>query len=419
MENKGVKVSLYVILTLLAAIPMMSVSAILMVIGKEQFTTGTYISMIILDVIFIGLSIVVARIIAKPITRMSEKIRNVAAGDLSEGEDVHSIISETYSLICSQELLARKLKEVMAETKTTSEELIGLIEEVSDDSSRASGDSAQINSAMEDLAQGATSMATSVQDLSSEIAEIDMCIEDMESSVKELNKSSDAMQQANADASEYMAKVGEASGSSVEAVNKISKQIESTNRAIEKIDEAVVAIMEIASQTNLLALNASIEAARAGEAGRGFAVVAGEINNLSMQSNESAKEISDIVTDIKNQSRTSVELAGQVKAIIEKEQEYVDDTNRKFELLNNEIGTSLDNIRVIGDKVLVIGEVKNRISSNVEDLSAVSEENAASNEEVSASLNGINEAINGISIGGGRMTEGALKLQDAIGYYKF
>lgn len=372
----------------------------------------------ILVVVFAGLGILVARIVSKPIKGVSESIERIAEGDLSDKDAVHSIVKETALLARAQNLLQEKLSAVIDETRQTSDNLISTIEEVSDDSSRASGDANQINSAMEDLAQGATAMASAVQDISSEVAEIDMCVGDMVDSVKQLNDASDAMKSANAEATQFMDKVAEASDSSVEAVAKITGQIEATNQAIDKIDEAVTAIMGIASQTNLLALNASIEAARAGEAGRGFAVVADEINNLSMQSNESAKEISGIVNEIKAQSRASVELAGKVRDIIEKEQAYVEDTNAKFAVLNAQIQVSVDNIQNISSKVETLDEVKNRISSNVEDLSAVSEENAASNEEVSASLSNITEAINGISEGGSNMTQGALELQDAIAYFR-
>lgn len=51
----------------------------------------------------------------------------------------------------------------------------------------------------------------------------------------------------------------------------------------------------IAGQTNLLALNAAIEAARAGDAGRGFAVVADAVRNLSTQSGETGKRITERV----------------------------------------------------------------------------------------------------------------------------
>lgn len=63
----------------------------------------------------------------------------------------------------------------------------------------------------------------------------------------------------------------------------------------EQMINTLALIDEIASSTNLLALNASIEAARAGEAGRGFAVVANEIGSLASNTQESLKEINQLM----------------------------------------------------------------------------------------------------------------------------
>lgn len=66
-------------------------------------------------------------------------------------------------------------------------------------------------------------------------------------------------------------------------------------------------IQQISKQTNLLALNASIEAARAGDLGRGFSVVAEEVRALAEKSNDSAINIINSVTKVREQSQTIVE----------------------------------------------------------------------------------------------------------------
>ena len=74
--------------------------------------------------------------------------------------------------------------------------------------------------------------------------------------------------------------------------------MEKLNKATAQIGDIVEMIGKIAAQTNLLALNATIEAARAGEAGKGFAVVAEEVKELSSQTAKATDTIAAQITDV-------------------------------------------------------------------------------------------------------------------------
>ena len=351
----------------------------------------------LLLVIFIPLCIYFSNKISKVLKTCSTNIGKLSEGDLGEQEETESIIDETKDLIYSSKVLKDKLDEIIGNIKTVSGDLNNDAQTVHSLSDNSSMSVNQISNAMEDLANGATEMASNVQDISKSVGDLNDTIGVLADSSAALATSSENIKNANNEARNYIGRVSDSSVQTVEAVDNITKQISSTNDAVQKIKEAVDMITSIASQTNLLALNASIEAARAGEAGRGFAVVASEIGNLSDQSSKSAEEIRNIVGEIVKNSEASVELSGSVATLIRQEQEYIKETQSKFEVLNTEIAESLEHINQVSKDTEALEKIQSVITDAVQSLSAISEENAASNEEVSASITGIAASVDEIA----------------------
>lgn len=369
-------------------------------------------------VIFTIIALIFAQKVVKPLKAVVRALKETSEGNLNADTEIHSIALETNELIDSAKTLQGVLQKIIGETKDISDSLNVGAQTVTSLSATGLDRASQISNAMEELADAATTMAESVQNINEKILVMGNAIEDITENADELKASSNKIKVANEDASSYIEKVSDSSEKSVTAVQDISKQITETNEAIDRIKSASDMIAEIANQTNLLALNASIEAARAGEAGRGFAVVATEIKNLSEQSNASADDIKAIVKEIVEQSERSVALSDEVASIITEEQEFIAETQSKFELLKGEIETSLDQIEEIGTKVDTLNDSKEIIVNAVSDLSAISEENAASNEEVSASLIEIKGAVEDIATNAEETMNQAEQLQNTIDYFK-
>lgn len=128
-------------------------------------------------------------------------------------------------------------------------------------------------------------------------------------SLSSLQHLQDSSQRIAASTQEITATTEELASTASQLAQELSASKELGNKVIEQVkksDDILRFINEIASNSNLLGLNAAIEAARAGEQGRGFAVVADEIRKMATNSEQSVKEIKQIISGIESQTRTMI-----------------------------------------------------------------------------------------------------------------
>lgn len=344
---------------------------------------------LIMLVVILAAAVVVGRFIAKPILKVTNSIFKLSKLELTVDEETKRITKrkdETGYMARAVETLADGLNGVITEIRTQSDNLYGTSEELASDANDTVNSVRQVEIAVSEVAEGASSQAEETADATSNVISMGDMIERTNSDVERLSESSKAIGEAVDEATEILNELLAINEKAVKSIDMIYERTNTTNKSVEDIKAAINIITSIAEETNLLSLNASIEAARAGEQGRGFAVVASQIQKLAEQSNESAKQIEDITEKLIEDSQQAVSGMQDVREIMNKQSINVKNTNSAFDKVKDNIEVSIEGVKEITGLTDKLDSTRTAVTDTVQNLSAIAEENAASSQECSASV---------------------------------
>lgn len=369
---------------------------------KEINSLSNFILFLVILVFCISLVgvVLISKAISKDIESVTDVITDLGTLDITKtkalekykgrNDEVGLIADATKKLSSAVERTIRSLRRHSGDLQDGS----GRLRENSESTLESIG---QVDVAVHDIAQSATEQSDETKNATDSVKEIGVMVEETKEKTMQLKEASQSMQDSSKKAGEILKELGEVNEKTKEAVDAMYEQTAQTSHSADQIAKASELIASIATQTNLLSLNASIEAARAGDAGRGFAVVAGEIGSLASQTADTTKEINDIIQQLIDNSKRSIEAMDEVKKIIDKQNEYVQQTEEIFGSVEGEITNNLVSIDEISSTVQRLDDVRSSVVNVVESLSTIAETNAATTQETSASTSVVSNMMEEVS----------------------
>lgn len=357
---------------------------------------NTTVFMIIITLMACALLAVVITFIVKAITKVIGHLDEVADGklDFKISEKLLQRSDEIGNIARSVHTLIGGLASIVVNIHHSTGELAEFKDDFQKKFETINNSISNVNVAVDEIANGATSQADETQKVSSQINDMGDAITKTSQNVDSLTQSTEQMKEYNEQLDTTIQELMAISDRNKESLAAVYNQTNETNQSVMHIGNAVDMITDIAGQTNLLSLNASIEAARAGEYGKGFAVVADQIRQLADQSANTAKEIGEIVAELIENSNTSVETMGVVRQEMTGQYEKLNTTKDIFEHLNEEVNNVVTAIESISTEVESLDRLKGEVLGSAESLAAIAQENAASTEETSASMVELGEIVN-------------------------
>ncbi len=385
-------------------------------VGLVMGTSGGIATIVCLIIAAIGFHILI-----DPLKKIALVVSHMGDLDFSRSEEVDALCKkgdETGLIARSVCQVQEKLAGVVRELKGQSERLYQSSDNLSGNAATTAETIGQIDHAVHDMAEGASSQAEDTQTATESVIVIGNMVEETNHEVAKLRTNVEVMHESGTEAVKTLKELEAINVEAKDSIEEIYQQTNTTNESAMKIKDAIALITSIAEETNLLSLNASIEAARAGEQGKGFAVVANQIQKLAEQSNESAMRVQEITNMLMEDSTKAVSTMDKVKVIMDSQLEKVDLTSNMFTKVQEEIEHSMQGIKKISEKTENMDNARVNVVDIVQNLTAIAQENAAGTEETSASVTEVSSVVDDISGNAKQLLDVAQVIEQHMGKFK-
>lgn len=252
----------------------------------------------------------------------------------------------------------------------------------------------QVTTASEELSMSTHAATEIVNRQRFETEQVATAINEMTATVHEVAHSANDAANA-ADKADQESEAGKAVVmQTIEAISELAREVENSADVIAKlksesqnIGSVLDVIKGIAEQTNLLALNAAIEAARAGEQGRGFAVVADEVRTLAQRTQESTREIEQMIEALQKGSCHAEEVMSQSRGRAQQTVETASSAGDSLHAITRSVATIKDMNTQIAAAAEEQSSVAEEINKNISNIQSISEETASGSNQTKSACN--------------------------------
>ena len=242
-----------------------------------------------LVIVFFALIFVMRKLVVIPITRVRDRLVQIARGETS--------VTEQLTVLTHDEIgeLAQAFNEIVTKIHRSFTQIIETTTSLREHSNNVAQLAVVVN-------EGATQTRENMEHAAHAMDNAAQASGEASTTTQHAADASAQAQSFGTDVHKTVISTLQTFSELASDVRKGSEVISLLENDSSGVDTIVQVIRQIAEQTNMLALNAAIEAARAGEHGRGFAVVADEVRQLSQRTRTSTQEIESIIKRIRERA---------------------------------------------------------------------------------------------------------------------